>query len=102
MSDQNTSFYDLRARDLVIVAAGGFFIVTFSLFLIYIFDESNVLYELIVIFTGAILNLVAGILCIIHFADDTKNRTNTLIVAVFTLACGVIMLVDWIFLIKKK
>ncbi|GJQ81811.1 hypothetical protein Trydic_g352 [Trypoxylus dichotomus] len=101
LADAHTSFYDLRARDLVVVAAPGFFVITLALFVIYIMDKTHELYELITMLAGAILNLVGGVMCFIHFVDDSK-RTNTLIVAILMIACGAIMLADWILMFKKK
>ncbi|KAK9681346.1 hypothetical protein QE152_g38382 [Popillia japonica] len=101
VGDLNTSYYHLKARDLIVVASAGYFIITFTLFLIYIFDNTNILYELITIFVGAILFLVTGLLCIIHYSDG-KDRGTTLVVAIFAIACGVVMLVDWLFLFKKR
>ncbi|KAK9681352.1 hypothetical protein QE152_g38384 [Popillia japonica] len=79
VSQLKSPLYHLRARDLVLVCSVGYFIITFLLFLVYIFENMNILYELITIFAGAILFLVTGLWCIIsnyskkddEYSDDT-------------------------------
>ncbi|KAK9681345.1 hypothetical protein QE152_g38383 [Popillia japonica] len=112
---------NFRLRDLVLASSAAYFIITFSLFLVYIFENTNILYELIAIFVGAILLLVTGLCCIIyhysHSARDYEYSDGKMLIvhrsdkwykwippisSIFAIACGVVMLVDWLFLFRKR
>lgn len=101
VSDVTTWRYHVRLRDLAIFCGGSYFIVTFSLFLVYIFDTTNILYELIILSVGAIVFFATGIDSIVYIVDDPRGYVGDLLISGFAVACAVIMLIDWIYLFKK-
>lgn len=88
-------------RVLVDVAA-GYILIIFPLFVLYVYHNSNTLYERIVIACGAILNFMAGFFCIVNLTGNLENDMNLVIITAFTFATGLLMLVDFSILLGKK
>lgn len=88
-------------RDVVLVTSTTYFIITFTLFIVYIYDESNVLHEAIILIPGAAFALVSRLMCAIYFSMYERDYT-LLAAAIMMLTCGVIMVVDFIYLILHK
>lgn len=85
------------------IAVAGYLLITLAFIIVYLADETHHLLELIFLICGAVLNIVAGVLCVIDYADSHKDRQiNSLILAVTTVACGVIMVFDTIRELKKS
>lgn len=96
------AYYDERTRDVVIVAIAGFCLIMTVFVIIIIWDTTHRLMELIFLFTGAILNILSGILNLVTYCNSSSGRSsNSLILVIMCLTAGVLMLVDAILQIKK-
>lgn len=104
MSLGDTMYYDSKTQDVCIVAVAGWLAIITAFLIVYIFDSTHNLLELLLLLPGAILNLVAGILNLVTYANANENSrtTNTLILFIMCLAAGCIMLADFILRCIKK
>ncbi|KAK9729893.1 hypothetical protein QE152_g15678 [Popillia japonica] len=95
-------FYEKNLRDLLLDVAAGYIIMIACLFVLYIFEGTNTMIEMIILASGVAVNILAGSLCLVQFDDDNKVKMNYFIVAAFTFTTGIVMLADFGFLIKNK
>lgn len=85
-------------HDLIVVAVYGFIMVTGAFIVVYIFDSTHPMLETIFSITGAVLNLAGGILVL----TGHHGGSNTyLLVAILMIVAGVLMLLDFVRLVKK-
>lgn len=99
LADSNTSYGAWRSRDLISTAVIGYLIITLGFIIAIIIDDTHKLLSMILFGTGGVLNIVSGILCILHYLDirgsyGHGSSGNSLILGITTLACGIIMIVD--------
>lgn len=69
--------------------------------MVYIVDETHYILEVMLISVGGVLNLLVGIMSWIIISKEHRAHKNSLIVAITSTACGVAMIVDVVFKVKK-
>lgn len=100
ISSGDTIYYDAWTRDMAIVAVAGFCLIISAFIIVYVFDDTHELFEKIFLCTGAVLNLIVGILNLVDYIRGCSRTTDSLILLIVCLAAGSLMLVDFILTMK--
>lgn len=89
-------YYDRFTMQTTAVAVAGYTLILTGMIIVYICDEPHRLLEILLLITGAALNIVAGILNLVEYCRVNENvRTiNSLIILILCLAAGAVMIVD--------
>lgn len=103
MCDDRTDYFDSDTLNTTLVSVAGYVVILGVFVIIYIVDDTHHLLELIFLIIGAVLNLICGILNLIGYIDHKYSRScTTLIMAIMCIVAGILMVVDFIRELKNK
>lgn len=102
MSNYTTWCSQQSSIELVIIAVEVYLLICCAFLVVYVIDETHYLLEMMLILTGGVLNLLAGMMCLaVHGSTSGEMPIKTFVVAVTSTVCGVIMIVDFTLQIQK-
>lgn len=98
----NLGLFDSDKEVYGVVCAETYLLVTAAFVAVYLFDSTKQIFEFLFMFSGSVLLTVAGIVIVIECFQLQQVPMEFAVYSFLVLGSGIILTVDFIFLILNK
>lgn len=100
--NSNDLFLRGDKEDYAVVCAETYLLVTVVFVVVYLFDETKKIFEILFMFSGCVLLTIAGIIILIICFKRDQVPMAFVLFCFFVLGSGIILIVDFTFMMLNK